>query len=349
MDTLIIQIGTRPGRLAEIVGCKGDTVMLGRSFANDIVIVDPYVAPEQIKIDKHDNKWVIKILDDTNPVLLNGSPVEDDGVELSSGDKLTIGRTHLSVFSKDHEFESTRKLLFSSWLYHNRLGPLLPVLAVFIASLLSAFDDYLGLSEKIEYRPFISEVLVFVFIISLWAALWALVGRLLRHQLHFFANLLFTAILVSFYIMVAPLGEYVEYLTGNLIFSALFNSLVFLVFLTLVLKFNLSLSTHLKNCGAVAFRASLALLLFSYGVSEFKDDEFSAYAEYANKLKPPFAKLRGDQSVEEYLAGFEDQFFELEDLLEEEEPPFEIKKVLKCKTPLFAVAEGCLNAAELQQ
>lgn len=318
MDTLIIQIGTRQGKLAEIVECKGETVLLGRSFVNDVVLSDPYVAPEQIRIVKEDGKWIITVLDDTNPVLLNGSPVEKDGVEINSGDRLTVGRTHLSVFSKDHKFESTRKLLFSSWLYHNRLGPLLPILAAFFASFLSVFHDYLDLSKSIEYRPLISEVFVFVFFILLWAALWALVGRLLRHQLHFSANLLFTAIMVSLYIVVAPLGEYVEYLTGSLIFSALFNAFVFLAFLTLLLKFNLSLSSHLKNSGIVAFCASFALLLFTYSVSEFKQEEFSAYAEYENKLKPPFAMLRVDKSVEEYLSELEDQFFELEDMLEEE-------------------------------
>ena len=318
MDALIIQIGTRQGRLAEIVECKGETVSLGRSFVNDVVLSDPYVAPEQIKIDKEDGKWVIKILDDTNPVLLNGSPVENDGLEINSGDRLTVGRTHLFVFSKDHKFESTRKLLFSSWLYQNRLGPLLPVLVVLFASFLSAFNDYMGLSKSIEYRPFISEALVFVFFVSLWAAVWALVGRLLRHQLHFFENLLFTAIMVSFYVVVEPLGEYVEYLTGSLIFSALFNSFVFLAFLTLLLKFNLSLSSHLKNSGIVAFCVSAALLLFTYGVSEFKEEDFSAYPEYENKLKPPFARLRIDKSVEEYLSELEDQFFELEDMLEED-------------------------------
>jgi len=318
MDELIIQVGARQGRLAEIVECKGDAITLGRSFTNDVVLSDPYVAPEQIRIERENGSWMIKILDDTNPVLLNGSPVEDDSAVVVSGDRLTVGRTRLSIFSKDHKFESTRKLLFSSWLYQNKFGALLPVLAVILASFLSAFHDYLDISESIEYRQFISEALVFVFFISLWAALWALVGRLLRHQLHFFANLLFTAIMVSFYIVLTPVGEYVEYLSDNLALSAAYNAVIFLVFLTVLLKFNLSISSHLKNSGVVAFLTSLTLLLFSYGVSEFKEDKFSAYAEYANKLKPPFAKIRSDQSVEEFLAGLEGQFFELEKMLDEE-------------------------------
>lgn len=318
MDTIIIQIGTRQGRLAEIVECDGESVLLGRSFVNDVVLSDPYVAPEQLKIDKEDGKWIIKILDDTNPVLLNGNPVGKDGIEVNSGDRLTVGRSHLRVFSKDHKFEATRKLLFSSWLYQKRLGPLLPFLALLFAGFLSAFIDYMGLSKSVEYRPIISEMIVFIFFVSLWAAVWALVGRLLRHQLHFYENLLFTAVIVSIYVVVEPLGEYVEYLTGSLIFSSLFSSFVFLAFLTLLLKFNLSLSSHLKSSGIVAFCASFTLLLFTYSVSEFNQEEFSTYAEYENKLKPPFSKLRVDKSIEEYLSDFGDQFFELEDMLEED-------------------------------
>lgn len=318
MDTLIIQVGARQGRLAEIVECDGDMVMLGRGFENDVVLYDPYVAPEQLKLIKQDGQWTIKILDETNPVLLNGYPIEEDDVVLNSGDKLVVGRTHISVFSKDHKFGSTRKLLFSSWLYHNRLGPFLPVFAVLFASFLSVFHDYLGLSRTIEYRSFLSQALMLILSIFLWAALWALVGRLLRHQLHFFANLLFTAIAVSVYVVVAPVGEYLEYLTGSLVFVSFFDALIFLVFLTLLLRFNLSLSSHLKNSGAVAFCVSLALLLYSYGINEFGDNDFSSYAEYENTLKPPFAKLRVSKSVEEYLSDLEDQFFKLEDMLEED-------------------------------
>lgn len=319
MEGLIVQVGTRQGRLAEIIECKGDKITIGRGFYNDVVLSDPYVAPEQVRIERDGDNWIIKILDDTNPVVLNGEHIEQDGLVVSSGDKLTLGRTHLSLFSKDHKVESTRKLLFSSWLYRSRLGPLLPVVAILFASFLSVFYDYLGLSEEIEYRPFISEVLVFIFTVSLWAAIWALVGRLLRHQLHFFANLLFTSIIVSFFIIFEPVSEYIEYLSGSLMLSTLFDSLVFLVLFTLLLKFNLSISSHIKNSGLVAFCATISLLLFSYGVNEFQEDEFSAYAEYEKKLKPPFAKLRVDQSVEEYLADIEDQFFKLEDMLDEEE------------------------------
>lgn len=318
MDKLVIQIGARHGRLAEIVESEGETVTLGRSFVNDVVLSDPYVAPEQLVIHKEDGVWVVKVLDDTNPILLNGYPVEYDDIELNSGDKLTVGRTHLSVFSKDHKFESTRKLLFSSWLYHNRLGPLLPMLALLVASLLSASHDYLGLSENIEYKQFISDALMFMFVVSLWAAIWALVGRVLRHQLHFFANLLFASVVLSIYIIIAPLGEYVEYLSGNLTLTTIFNALAFLLFFTLLLRFNLSLSSNLKNSGVVAFFVSLGLLIFTYGVSEFKQDEFNAYAEYASKLKPPFAKVVRDKSAEEYISGFEDQFSKLEDMLEED-------------------------------
>jgi hypothetical protein len=318
MDTLIIQVGARQGRLANIVECDGDSVMLGRSFENDVVLYDPYIASEQLKLVKEDGRWVIKILDETNPVLLNGCPVEEEGVVLSSGDKLIVGRTRIFIFSKDHKFGGTRKLLFSSWLYNNRLGSFLPIAVVLVASFLSAFYDYLDLSKAIEYRTFIFQALLIVLYIFLWASLWALVGRLLRHQLHFYANLLFTAIAFSVYVVVAPLGEYLEYLTGSLALVSFYDTVIFLAFLTILLRFNLSLSSHLKNSGVVAFCVSMAFLLYSYGVSEYSDNDFSAYAEYTNTLKPPFAKLQGNMSVSEYVSGFESQFDKLDDMIKED-------------------------------
>lgn len=63
-------------------------------------------------------------------------------------------------------------------------------------------------------------------------------------------------------------------------------------------------------------------------------------------------KARIDGSINIYMAGGTSTpkgFSELvEGLIKEENPPFEIAKVLTCQNPLYAVAEGCLKAAEYQ-
>lgn len=318
MEKLIIQVGSRHGKLANIVECKKDSMKIGRSFANDVVLSDPYVAPEQIEINNINDRWLIRVLDDTNPVMLNGNPVKGIDVEVHSGDRLTLGRTHVYVFSRDHKFEKTRKLLFSGWLYHNRMGPFIPVMTVVLASCISFFQAYLGLSREIEYRPLISGTLMLILLISLWAASWSLIGRLLRNQLSFFINLMFTAAAVSLYMILYPLGEYIEYLSGSLVIYGVYNSVLFLIILSIILRFNLSISTHLKNSGMVAFLFSLALVLFSYGINEFNKNEFSEYAVYANKLKPPFSKVVANNTIDEYMVNIDGQFTELDDLIDDE-------------------------------
>jgi len=63
-------------------------------------------------------------------------------------------------------------------------------------------------------------------------------------------------------------------------------------------------------------------------------------------------KARIDNAINVYMAGgtssppgFDTM---VATLFKEENPPFQIDKVKRCKIPLMAVAEGCLKAAELQ-
>jgi hypothetical protein len=70
-------------------------------------------------------------------------------------------------------------------------------------------------------------------------------------------------------------------------------------------------------------------------VQGFIDNETSARID-----KPIDVCMAGGTSSP---AGFEEMVAQL---FSEEKPPFAINKVVRCKDPLFAVAEGCLMAAE---
>jgi len=317
-DALILQIGARQGRLAEIVEVNDETRVIGRSFNADVVLTDPYVAPEQLKIYRHENRWLIDVMDNTNPIFLNGQTVTDMTTEIQSGDLLIVGRTRISVYSRNHEVEATRKLLMSHWLYRSKLGLLLPLLVVIVACALDALIDYQAVAKEVEFKQFVSSALTNGFVIILWASIWSLVGHLLRHQLHYFTQLLFTAIMAIFLVLALPLGAYLEYPTSSPVLSVLFTWLVLLVFFGMLLKFNLSFATQLKNSGVAAFAVSAFLLLVMYFAYTPSKDDFSTYPEYSKVLKPPFAKYSKNRSVEQFYTEFDAQFDQLEKMIESE-------------------------------
>lgn len=152
MEPLIIQCEAKHGRLVETFRSQGDKVSIGRGYINDLVINDPYVAASQIACHNIDGHWLIRVLDKTNRILLNGKILIDDDEVINSGDTLTIGRTNLKLFSQDHHIEETRKLL-SSWLHSDSVGFFLPAIALLCMLIIGFAEYFLTLTQVFEWKP----------------------------------------------------------------------------------------------------------------------------------------------------------------------------------------------------
>lgn len=69
------------------------TLILGRSDANDIVLLDHGVSRRHAEIRKEGDEWVILDLGSTNGTEINGARVNRHRLE--HGDRLTLGESHL--------------------------------------------------------------------------------------------------------------------------------------------------------------------------------------------------------------------------------------------------------------
>lgn len=316
MASLVIKINMRHGRLAEFVRTTGEKVSVGRGLANDIVLPDLYVAPDQIRLYRVESQWKIDVLDHTNPVLINGKPVTGDEEVVNSGDKITIGRTRLTVYTEDHPVEATHKLVLSNWMNRGMFRLILPVLTLAVVSLLSVFTEYQGLATTLKWGKLASNALIAIFVILCWAGLWALIGRLLRHQPQFLMQLLFSGLIASVLIIGSPISDYLEYAGNSVVLGNLFTWGFLLFICTALLKFNLAHASNLHNTTVIALVFSVCLLLFFFGVYSFNKDDFANYPQYSHVLKPPFAKLTRNQTINEYLQDYKMQFRDLDEELE---------------------------------
>lgn len=313
MAKLIIQISGRYGRNTKLIKYSGEKLLVGRGLTNDIVVSDPYVAPQQIQLYQDGTQWKIKVLDRTNPVMINGEVLADDTAFVSSGDNITIGRTHLGLFSEDHPVEATRKLVLSNWLYQGKFRSFLPVMLLIIVCLLQLFSEYQSLSATVKWGELVSGALLVAFVILCWAGLWALIGRLLRHQPHFFAQLFFTTLIFGVSIAGGTLHEYAEYMSNSIAVGEIVLWVFSFSVLTALLKFNLIYASNLRNTTMISMIFNGCLILFIYGFSSIGDGEFSSSPQYTMVVKPPFAQVISNQSIDDYLRDYEAQFSELDD------------------------------------
>ena len=327
MEEIIVQLGDKHTQIAELVRSQGDDICIGRGFNNTLVLTDEYVAPQQIRIYRKqhttaDNQvgsqgsqgaWFLEILDDTNGVLLNGKRVTTLGVhpQLKSNDRLTLGRTNLTLWSAVHPVEPTRKL-FSRRLHQDSFGLWLPVgVLLGVAGLDITLEHFLA-SPRDNWTEFASEVAVLSLIISLWASLWGLLGRLFRQQGHFPQQLLSTSIVVGGLSLLAPWSDIIEFSSSSASLASVFDYGLAFLALAMLLRFNLLFATNIRKTSWVAGTTSALLVGLFAANNGYKAQDFSPNPDYTEVLKPAWFHPSQVQSVDDYFNALTREFETLE-------------------------------------
>ncbi|OUS41265.1 hypothetical protein A9R00_01810 [Oleispira antarctica] len=301
MEQVIIQYGVKQGRIAELVRSHGEDILIGRGFNNQLVIQDDYIAPQQLRIFQQENQtWWVEILEQTNSVLLNGKAKEDGSFQIRSGDRITIGRTTLSVYSAEHKVEKTRKLLTRS-LHQESISLTLPLI---LLVLLSAFDialEHFVITPQESLTTFVTTSLLSAFIVLIWVSLWALAGRIFRHNSHFGQQLLATTLILFALSILGPWPQLVEFTFSSTSTGTVLNYLLAFTCFALLLKFHLLFATNLRRTGAIALSISALVVGGSASYQYYQQSEFSYEANYSQVIRPSFMHLGSDLDMSEYL------------------------------------------------
>src|SRR5262249_46813012 len=77
----------------------GQRFTLGRAATNRIVLKDELCSREHAEVYHADGRWRLRDLDSLNGTRVNGDPLDSEW-ELSPGDEVNVGRTHL-IFVED--------------------------------------------------------------------------------------------------------------------------------------------------------------------------------------------------------------------------------------------------------
>ncbi len=313
METLIIQIGLKQGRNADIYRLRERELYVGRAYSNDIVLTDPYVAPQQLRIygfgvGNDELSWHINILDATNPVLLNGEPVDSATQTVQPGDSITVGRTTMRLYSDEHEVEPTRKLLVSRWLHTAAKNAWIPVCLFALVCLIDSLLNYSFSNTDGEWKEHGFSTLAGMGLLLGWAGFWSVVGRVLRHQPHFSYQLLVTTLIAAIGLAQTPIELFAEFLTDSTTIRTLIAYAIGTLLLAYLLHYNLFFATNIKHTAVLAlcFSAGMSLLVFLFSMSE--ENEFKSTPSYSSTLMPPVANPRTASSLDDYIESFTKTF-----------------------------------------
>jgi hypothetical protein len=183
----VIEVRGRGGQVLGRLCTDRREVSIGRAFSNDLIVDDPYVSPHHLRLVAVDGGWEAHDLGSVNGVRHRGTGARSDTL-VRSGDTLRIGHTVLRVYSDDHPVPPALRL--GEWekklslMGRHRIWPALAGATV----LLSAISAYRSSWVELEPQTFLEPIVTGLSGPLLFALLWALLGRLLRHRAHLLAH-----------------------------------------------------------------------------------------------------------------------------------------------------------------
>jgi hypothetical protein len=108
MDTLVLEIQT--DGLNQYFPIKKNATCVGRSLTNDIILSDPTIAPEHLRIELGDDRSIsIVNLTDINPVMVEDQ-VSKNTYSVEAPVSLGIGRIKARILNTQHPVEPIRPI-----------------------------------------------------------------------------------------------------------------------------------------------------------------------------------------------------------------------------------------------
>lgn len=319
MDKLILKITTRGERVGAVYK-HGDAkslngeLLIGRAYDNDVIVDDSFVAAHQFRIRVEDSGVKVEIIDPVNPIFINGRLIETPSRMAKIGDIVSVGRTQIALLTEHSEVAPTRQQFVSSWSRAGKISPVLALIALLVYSGTESFATFFQTSTDLEWREPAYMTLFSAATLFVWAGVWALAGRLLKHQSLFFVQLFLTAVISGAFIFVSPIAEYIDFNANDTTAGEIANYVIGFLFLVVLLKINLSVATNLQNSTQAAVLSGLFLFGLTFAGVRYYEGEFSQEQVYPSTIKPPFAVTRSPISIDDYFTEL--QQLEHDDLIE---------------------------------
>ena len=292
---------------------NGQTLTIGRSLRNDVILDDPYVDANHARVTLDDGHATVEDLGSVNGLMAGAQRLVGPST-VRPGDAVRLGRTVIHFRDPNEAVAPAlvdgqpatpvaierreRRLRFPTTTWA-RLGI---VLVTLIAVGVSAWLDDTTRSAANEV---VSVTLGVASFLALWAGLWSIASRIIVHQFRFLGHL---AVAASF-ALAAMIWELIEswllFLFPNPgILSAVGYVIAALLIAALVAG-HLSLASVLTRrlqwrVGAIAAATVMGITLLSVLT---KADSFSDVPKYPATVKPIAANLVPTETIDQFEAS----------------------------------------------
>lgn len=305
---VIIEIISRSRRVIERYHYTGSSVSIGRAYDNDLIISDPHISPHHAIIrDLGEAGWQIDDLNSKNGILTRKHQRIHAREAIKSGEELILGKTHLRIFDRLHKvpdalsMNPVEKVIQPLSRTSNAIVFILIALAVF------GLDSYLDLFVDFEFRHIFTDTMGMTLIATGWALVWALIGRIMRHDARFLLQLVVTLAYLLCEVIFSNALDLLAFNSSSGSGAFALGTIGHFILFSLLLWLNLYVAINqtdrkrlLMSFGISSSVVALVLLYYFLNVPEF-----SGFPQYVNYLKPPALQWLHPVNTETFLRDAE--------------------------------------------
>ncbi|WNZ55742.1 FHA domain-containing protein [Microbulbifer sp. MKSA007] len=315
---LIIEELNRAHRVQLRYRMDGDKFTLGRAYDNDAILEDIHSDAHHAEIKRgEDGQYVLHDLNSTNGCQLLGN-LKDKSVKpdtiaqhrISSGDLLQCGKSRFRVFHTDDPVPEATPLHSLENLFSSLSHPLGAILLLLCFGFASVLMSYLGYARNYQWTIAVNILATAIIGMVIYAGVWAFIGRVVRHETHFFTHLSIAAIGALTY-------TFWEWLRGLINFNfaigttiQVLDFLVLAIILPAMLWSACYLATNLARGWRWTVALTLPLAFLGLGLAESVNnmDEFSEVPPISTELKYDNMLFRNPVPMQEFIGNSADLF-----------------------------------------
>jgi len=289
-------------------------ILIGRGYANDIIISDPYVSAKHVIITETDGGWTIEDYASENGTYIGKQILNQQTATLTSGDVFTIGKTQIQLYAPDHPVEPAKKpikahkiiqfILNSNWFSSL-------VLTFFYAGAFWHIINSLFITKETIYKP-IGIIAVLLILALFVTGFWSIISLLTKKEHNFHSNF---SIIILFYLLnliISRTSAYIGFITSNQVLNITFNIFISMFVFLFALFLHLSISTKLSKKAKYIIAGSLSVML-TLPVSIVSLDEVLDYHEvpvYSTDLFSPHMTFVIPRSKDKFLKNSAEKLFD---------------------------------------
>ncbi|MBN8430259.1 FHA domain-containing protein [Microbulbifer salipaludis] len=310
---LIIEEINRVHRVGARYRLDGERATIGRCYDNAVMVEDPHVDAVHAEVVRdEDGCYVLRDLGSLNGIRLlrnfRDKSVKPTNIRehlIESGDEIQVGKSRLRFIDTDMSVPPAIPLHSAETIFDRLATPPVAVALCVLVAALSLWMAYISSTSEFKWTGAVQVITDAVIGLLIYAAAWAFIGKVVKHESHFLAHLSIAAAAALIY---AAWQWFATLLNFNFTLHQVMPLLNILA-LAILIPVMLWCAAYLALNIAPHWRLVASILLpwcflgFVAAVEIGKVGEFTGAPEVSKELKSKDFLWRKPEPLDDFLAS----------------------------------------------